>query len=130
MNLKHGNSARTDRETELIQRLRSRPDLWERFEAILALTEVEGGGHCTREAGWGRASRIHVAADGAEWITLQSRERLESDTVPDEAAPVRAAWRYLGNRCDALAQLRVLRANKQSDAGWSPQKTVPTLHHN
>ena len=31
-------------------------------------------GHATREAGWGLRSRIHVVADGAEWITLQSRE--------------------------------------------------------
>ena len=115
-------------------------------------------GHCTREAGWGLRSRIHVVADGAEWISLQSREvfgtqasvltdfyhvseylaaagqvcraeaprtwlhtqqkrlkrgaldsvlaeleaHLEPDTVPDEAAPVRAALRYLGNRRDAL----------------------------
>jgi len=31
-------------------------------------------GHCTREAGWTLQSRIHVVADGAEWITLQSHE--------------------------------------------------------
>jgi hypothetical protein len=31
-------------------------------------------GHCTRQAGWGLESRIHVVADGAEWIALQSRE--------------------------------------------------------
>jgi hypothetical protein len=31
-------------------------------------------GHATREAGWGLRSHIHVVADGAEWITLQSRE--------------------------------------------------------
>lgn len=31
-------------------------------------------GHCTREAGWSLESRIHVVADGAEWIALQSRE--------------------------------------------------------
>lgn len=31
-------------------------------------------GHCTREAGWALESRIHVVADGAEWIRLQSRE--------------------------------------------------------
>ena len=43
MNPKHGNPARSERENELIQRLRSRPDLWDRFEAILALTEAEGG---------------------------------------------------------------------------------------
>lgn len=115
-------------------------------------------GHCTRQAGWALRSRIHVVADGAEWITLQSREvfgaqarvltdfyhvseylaaagqvcraqaprpwlhtqqkrlkrgaiepvlaeleaHLEPDTVPEEAAPVRAARRYLGNRLDAL----------------------------
>lgn len=115
-------------------------------------------GHCTRAAGWALQSRIHVVADGAEWITLQSREvfgtqasvltdffhvseylaaagqvcrpvaprpwlhtqqrrlkrgalesvfaalevHLEPESVPDEAAPVRAARRYLGNRQDAL----------------------------
>jgi hypothetical protein len=31
-------------------------------------------GHCTKDAGWALASRIHVVADGAEWISLQSRE--------------------------------------------------------
>jgi hypothetical protein len=50
MNPKHGNTARTKRENELIQRLRSRPDLWERFEAILALTEAEGGALRTADA--------------------------------------------------------------------------------
>lgn len=29
--------------------------------------------HCARDAGWGLKSRIHVVADGAEWIRLQSR---------------------------------------------------------
>jgi hypothetical protein len=31
-------------------------------------------GHCTRAAGWGSNSAIHVVADGAEWIRLQSQE--------------------------------------------------------
>lgn len=31
-------------------------------------------GHCTKAAGWGLRSQIHVVADGAEWIALQSRE--------------------------------------------------------
>jgi hypothetical protein len=31
-------------------------------------------GHCTRAAGWALESRIHVVADGAEWIRLQSQE--------------------------------------------------------
>jgi len=30
--------------------------------------------HCARDAGWALESRIHVVADGAEWIRLQSRE--------------------------------------------------------
>lgn len=187
-------------------------------------------GHCTREAGWALQSRIHVVADGAEWITLQSREvfgtqarvltdfyhvseylaaagqvcrpgaprqwlhtqqkrlkrgalepvlaaleaQFEPPSVPDEAAPVRAARRYLGNRraaldyagaiarklpigsgliesghkhvlharlkgagtawlathADALAQLRVLRANHHWDAFWPTTQSIPTLHHN
>lgn len=187
-------------------------------------------GHCTREAGWALASRIHVVADGAEWITLQSREvfgaqasvltdfyhvsedlaaagqvcrpaaprqwlhpqqkrlkrgalepvlaaleaQLEPEQVPDEAAPVRAAQRYLGNRrdaldyagaiarqlpigsgliesghkhvlharlkgagtawlpahADALAQLRVLRANHHWEAFWPAPQPIPTLHQN
>jgi len=186
-------------------------------------------GHCTREAGWGLASHIHVVADGAEWITLQSGEvfgpqatvltdfyhvseylaaagpvcrpgaprpwlhtqqrrlkrgalapvlaelaaQLEPDTVPEEAAPVRAARRYLDNRrdaldyagaiakelpigsgliesghkhvlharlkgagtawlpanADALAQLRVLRANQHWDTFW-PAQPIPAMHHN
>lgn len=31
-------------------------------------------GHCARNAGWALESRIHVVADGAEWIAHQSRE--------------------------------------------------------
>ena len=30
--------------------------------------------HCARDAGWALESRIHIVADGAEWIRLQSRE--------------------------------------------------------
>ena len=182
-------------------------------------------GHCTRAVGWGLQSRIHVVAEGAEWITLQSGEvfgpqarvltdfyhvseylaaagavcrpdaprpwlhtqqkrlkrgalaavlialgeHLEPEKVPDEAAQ-----RYLGNRrealdypdalarelpigsgliesghkhvlharlkgagtawlpahADALAQLRVLRANQQWDAFWPAPEPIPTWHHN
>lgn len=187
-------------------------------------------GHCTREAGWALQSRIHVVADGAEWIRLQSREvfgaqarvltdfyhvsaylaaagavcrpsaprswlhtqqkrlkrgvlgpvltaleaHVEPAPVPDEAAPVRAARRYLDHRrdaldyagaiardlpigsgliesghkhvlharlkgagrawlpahADALAQLRVLRANHHWDTFWPPTHAIPTMHHN
>ena len=187
-------------------------------------------GHCTRAAGWGLDSHIHVVADGAEWISLQSREvfgaqaqvltdfyhvseylaaagavcrpqaprpwlhtqqkRLkrgalgpvldalesarEPESVAEEAAPVRAAYRYLDNRrdaldyagaiarglpigsgliesghkhvlharlkaagtawlpahADALAQLRVLRANQQWDAFWPSPESLPTMHQN
>src|SRR5262249_26012432 len=31
-------------------------------------------GHCAREAGWSLGSRLHVVADGAEWIRLQCQE--------------------------------------------------------
>jgi len=31
-------------------------------------------GHCTRDAGWGLDTQIHVVGDGADWIRLQSRE--------------------------------------------------------
>lgn len=31
-------------------------------------------GHCTRQAGWGSNSAVHVLGDGAEWIRLQSKE--------------------------------------------------------
>jgi hypothetical protein len=182
-------------------------------------------GHCARDAGWALESRIHVVADGAEWIALQSREvfgdqadllvdfyhvseylaaaaavsrpasprswlqtqqkRLrrgkpllvieamepfaeEADTGSDDEPPVRAAIRYLRNRlrcldypralaralpigsgliesghkhvlqarlkkagsawlpanADALAQLRVLRANQQWDASWQDQRAA------
>lgn len=176
-------------------------------------------GHCTREAGWSLESRIHVVADGAEWIRLQSREvfgaqadllidfyhvseylaaaaqrcrpksprmwlrtqqrRLrrgvpeavlkalqpfaEPAALPEQEAPVRSAIRYLSNRlecldypraiarelpigsgliesahkhvlqarlkkagsawlpenADAIAHLRVLRANRQWDDFWN-----------
>ena len=35
-------------------------------------------GHCTRLAGWGSNSSIHVLGDGAEWIRLQSQEVFQS----------------------------------------------------
>jgi hypothetical protein len=35
-------------------------------------------GHCTRLAGWGTNSSIHVLGDGAEWIRLQSQEIFQS----------------------------------------------------
>ena len=31
-------------------------------------------GHCAKAAGWALSSQIHVVADGAEWIRLQSKE--------------------------------------------------------
>lgn len=121
-------------------------------------------GHCTREAGWSLESRIHVVADGAEWIRLQSREvfgdqadllvdfyhvseylaaaaqicrpgsprtwlhtqqkRLkrgaaqkvlqalepfaEAQAVADEEAPVRSALRYLSNRREQLDYPRAI----------------------
>lgn len=175
-------------------------------------------GHCTRDAGWALESCIHVVADGAEWIRLQSQEtfgnqaqllvdfyhvseylaaaaprchpknprawcrtqhrrlkrgegkkvlkametHIEARTVSDEEAFVRNAYRYLANRldcidypraiahelpigsgliesghkhvlqarlkrsgaawlapnADAIAQLRVLRANHRWDSFW------------
>ena len=181
-------------------------------------------GHCTREAGWALESRIHVVADGAEWIRLQSREifgdqadllvdfyhvseylaaaavrcrphapdtwrrtqqrRLkcgaiqkvlqamepfsEPQTLCDEDAPVRCAIRYISNRlecldypralaqglpigsgliesshkhvlhsrlkqsgsawlhsnADAMAQLRILRANHHWDSFWHETKAA------
>ena len=50
MNAMHGSPSPKQRETEMIGRLRRRPDLWERFEAILALTEVEEGELRTAES--------------------------------------------------------------------------------
>ena len=53
-----------------------------RAEACYAagFTSVEQTGrrlaHCARDAGWALASRLHVVADGAEWIRLQTREVL------------------------------------------------------
>jgi hypothetical protein len=41
------------------------------------LTVEETGrrwGHCARDAGWSLSARLHVVADGAEWIRLQCRE--------------------------------------------------------
>ena len=41
------------------------------------LTVEETGrrwGHCARDAGWSLGARLHVVADGADWIRLQCRE--------------------------------------------------------
>lgn len=43
MNNPHGKSADPAREKRLLEKLRSRPELLERFEAILELTEAQGG---------------------------------------------------------------------------------------
>ena len=38
-------------------------------------------GHCTRQAGWGSNSSIHVLGDGAEWIRIQSQEVFQKMSV-------------------------------------------------
>lgn len=194
-------------------------------QAVYAATfkSVEDTGrrwaHCARDAGWGLKSRVHVVADGAEWIRLQAsahfgdqhqmlcdfyhvseylgaasqtvspshsqrwrktqQKRLkrgalnlvleelashcEPETTPKEEAPVRNAHRYLSHRrecldypgalkqalpigsgliesghrhvlqarlkkagtswlpqsAEAMAQLRVLRANNQWHSLWN-----------
>lgn len=44
------------------------------YAATLANVDEVGRrwAHCVRDAGWGLQSHIHVVADGAEWIRLQS----------------------------------------------------------
>ncbi len=54
-------------------------------------------GHCARDAGWALESRIHVVADGAEWIRLQSRE------VFGEAADVLVDFYHLSEYLAAAA---------------------------
>jgi len=56
----------------LLQRLRRRPDLWARFEAILALTEVEGGALRT--------------ADEVEALLVEEVRRLGSTAMHQWAA--------------------------------------------
>jgi hypothetical protein len=223
------------------KRKESRPREWK--EMRLSAARAQGGvetcysagfhtveeagrrwGHCTRDAGWSLGSHIHVVADGAEWIRLQSQEvfgdqagllmdfyhvseylaaaaescrpasprtwlrtqqqRLrrgatakllealqdfvEPATVSDEEAPVRAALRYLSKRlpylnypqalarelpigsgliesahkhllharlkqagsawlpdnANAMAQLRVIRANRQWEHFWQTHKAA------
>ena len=43
LGMKKKNSELNDREAHLIEQLRERPELMERFEAILGLTECENG---------------------------------------------------------------------------------------
>lgn len=202
------------------------------YAATFGEVDVAGQrwGHCTRDAGWGLNSHIHVVADGAEWIARQSRDvfgaqanlltdffhvseylaaagetcrpqssarwlqtqqqrlkrgalplvfqelerHLEPPQQPEPSAPVRAAYRYLDNRrdaldyadalarelpigsgmiesghkhvlqarlkkagtawlpsnADAIAQLRILRANHRWDDFWTSSKPIPSLHHN
>jgi len=68
----HGNSPRTQREARLLERLRRRPDLWERFEAILALTDAEEG-------------ELHTA-DEVETQLIEEVRRLGSEAMHDWAA--------------------------------------------
>lgn len=141
-------------------------------------------GHCTREAGWSLESRIHVVADGAEWIRLQSREvfgdaadmlvdfyhvseylaaaaqicrpqsartwlrtqqkRLkrgaakevlaameafaEPKTAADEEAPVRSAIRYLSNRLDQLDYPRAIACQLPIGSGLIESGHKHVLH--
>ena len=68
----HGPTPQTEREKQLLARLRRRPDLWARFEAILALTEVEGGAWRT--------------ADQVEELLVEEVRRLGSETMHQWAA--------------------------------------------
>ena len=141
---------------------------------LAALRQAQGLRHTQQK----RLKRGALAA-----VLVALGEHLEPEKVPDEAAPVRAAQRYLGNRrealdypdalarerpigpfgrlrafgsgliesghkhvlharlkgagtawlpahADALAQLRVLRANQPWDAFWPATEPIPTLHHN
>ena len=72
MNQEHGKTPPTDREREMLERLRRRPDLWTRFEAILALTEVEDGA-------------LHTA-DEVETLLLEEVRRLGSEAMHRWAA--------------------------------------------
>ena len=72
MKQNHGTNPRTERETQMVERLRRRPDLWERFEAILALTEVEGGELRT--------------ADQVEELLVEEVRRLGSEAMHQWAA--------------------------------------------
>jgi hypothetical protein len=141
-------------------------------------------GHCARDAGWSMEGRIHVVADGAEWIAIQSREvfgdqadllvdffhvseylaaagercrpasprpwlrtqqkRLrrgaadkvlaamadfaEDGSVADEQAPVRAAIRYLSNRLDALDYPRAIARDLPIGSGMIESGHKHVLH--
>jgi len=49
MNSDHGHSIDPDREKRLVAALRRRPQLFERFEAILALSEADNGKRLTAD---------------------------------------------------------------------------------
>lgn len=72
MNQKHGSAPPTPREADLLKRLRRRPDLWARFEAILALTDAEVGALAT--------------ADEVETRLVEEVRRLGSAAMHDWAA--------------------------------------------
>lgn len=67
MNQKHGKRPQCPREERLLESLRNRPALRERFEAILALTEVEEGKLRT--------------ADEVEALLVEEVRRLGSETM-------------------------------------------------
>lgn len=64
-------------------------------------------GHCAKEAGWALASRIHVVADGAEWIRLQSRE------VFGDQAHVLTNFYHVSEYLGAAAQVCRPKADRQ-----------------
>ena len=141
MNPKHGDTPRTELETQMTERRRRRPDLWGRFEAMRALTEVEGG--ALRTAAEVEAllveevRRLGCAALHGDYAGAIARELpigsglIESGHKHGLHARLKGtgtAW--LPVNADALAQLRVLRANPHWDAFWPAQQPIPTLHHN
>ena len=70
-----GNRSREWKEMRLVA-ARAQGRVASVYGATFGEVDVAGRrwGHCARDAGWGLQSQIHVVADGAEWIRLQSRE--------------------------------------------------------
>jgi hypothetical protein len=65
-------------------------------------------GHCARDAGWALETHLHVVADGAPWIALQSRE------VFGESARVLVDFYHVSEYLAAAAPS----CRPQSPKGW------------
>lgn len=82
MGMKKKNPVFTDREEHLVEQLRERPELMERFEAILALTECDAGPVKKREEKKVFRGQGRIASPQLPGQRARARVRRQGGTCP------------------------------------------------